>query len=154
MDDYRRIEDVIRFLGEDFQSQPSLPVLAKRVGLSDSHFQRLFLRWAGVTPKEFLQCLTIAHAKRLLDRGKSVLDASLYSGLSGPSRLRDLCVKLEAATPGEINSGGGYCDWAKSDRASLILSLCARRLASGYASPNSIWSSVGLALFRCLWGGF
>ena len=106
MDDYRRIEDVIQFLGEDFQSQPSLSVLAKRVGLSEFHFQRLFLRWAGVTPKEFLQCLTHAHAKRLLDRGESVLDAALDSGLSGPARLHDLCIKLEAATPGEIKSGG------------------------------------------------
>ncbi|MBT5814007.1 MAG: methylated-DNA--[protein]-cysteine S-methyltransferase [Opitutales bacterium] len=106
MDDYRRIEEVIRFLGEDFQSQPSLSALAKRVGLSDSHFQRLFLRWAGVTPKEFLQCLTHSHAKRLLDRGESVLDAALDSGLSGPGRLHDLCIKLEAATPGEIKSGG------------------------------------------------
>jgi AraC family transcriptional regulator, regulatory protein of adaptative response / methylated-DNA-[protein]-cysteine methyltransferase len=106
MDDYRRVEKVIRFLDEDYQSQPSLSVLAKRVGLSDHHFQRLFLRWAGVTPKEFLQCLTYSHAKRLLDRGESVLDAALDSGLSGPGRLHDLCVKLEAATPGEIKSGG------------------------------------------------
>jgi AraC family transcriptional regulator, regulatory protein of adaptative response / methylated-DNA-[protein]-cysteine methyltransferase len=78
----------------------------KRVGLSEYHFQRLFLRWAGVTPKEFLQCLTYAHAKRLLDEGGSVLDAALESGLSGPGRLHDLCIKLEAATPGEIKSGG------------------------------------------------
>lgn len=106
MDDYGRIEEVIGYLAEDYRSQPSLSVLAKRVGLSDFHFQRLFLRWAGVTPKEFLQCLTHAHAKRLLDRGESVLDAALDSGLSGPGRLHDLCIKLEAATPGEIKSGG------------------------------------------------
>ena len=104
--DYERIAGVIRYLEENFQEQPSLSDLAGGVGLSDSHFHRLFARWAGVTPKEFLQCLTHAHARKRLEKGDSVLDAALDAGLSGPGRLHDLCVKLEAATPGELKSGG------------------------------------------------
>ena len=74
--------------------------------MSQSRFHRLFSDWAAITPKEFLQCLTITHAKELLREGKSVLDTSLHSGLSGPGRLHDLCVKLEAASPGDLKSGG------------------------------------------------
>jgi AraC family transcriptional regulator of adaptative response/methylated-DNA-[protein]-cysteine methyltransferase len=66
----------------------------------------LFSRWAGVTPKDFLQCLTAEHARERLRRGESVLDAALNTGLSSPGRLHDLCVTLEAATPGEIKAGG------------------------------------------------
>ena len=106
MSDYDRIERVIRFLEQRFKAQPDLATLAEVAGLSEFHFQRMFSRWAGVSPKSFLQCLTHAHAKRLLESGASVLDASLDSGLSGPGRLHDLCVKLEAATPGDVKSGG------------------------------------------------
>ena len=106
MNDYERISKVIRFLDENQRSQPSLAELAEQVGLSSSHFHRLFARWAGVTPKDFLQCLTLRHAKNALREGRSVLDASLDAGLSGPSRLHDLCVHLEAASPGEVKSGG------------------------------------------------
>ena len=74
--------------------------------MSQFHFHRLFSTWAGVTPKDFLQCLTLAHAKELLREGESILDVALESGLSGPGRLHDLCVNLEAASPGELKSGG------------------------------------------------
>ncbi len=106
MNDYERIAKVIRFLNASHQEQPRLSELAGLVGLSPHHFQRLFRSWAGVTPKEFLQCLTYEHARKVLLSGSSVLDAALESGLSGPARLHDLCIKLEAATPGEIKSGG------------------------------------------------
>lgn len=109
MNDYERVAHVIRFLDENQQTQPSLEEIARQVGLSSSHFHRLFTRWAGVTPKEFLQCLTLRQAKTALREGTSVLDASLASGLSGPGRLHDLCVRLEAASPGEVKSGGA--DW-------------------------------------------
>ena len=106
MNDYERIARVIRFLDASHVEQPDLTTLAGRAGLSPFHFHRLFATWAGVTPKDFLQCLTLAHAKELLRDGESILDAALESGLSGPGRLHDLCVNLEAASPGELKSGG------------------------------------------------
>ncbi len=106
MNDYQRIEELIRYLAEHRHQQPSLQTLAQQAQLSPYHLHRLFHRWAGITPKGFLQSLTVAHAKELLRQGKSVLDASLDTGLSGPSRLHDLCVNLEAASPGEVKSAG------------------------------------------------
>jgi len=106
MNEYERIERVIRYLDAYHAEQPDLASLAEVSGLSPFHFHRLFSAWAGITPKDFLQCLTLAHAKALLRKGTSVLDAALGSGLSGPGRLHDLCVMLEAATPGEVKSGG------------------------------------------------
>jgi AraC family transcriptional regulator of adaptative response/methylated-DNA-[protein]-cysteine methyltransferase len=106
MNDYGRIAAAIRFLDEHRHEQPDLETVATSVGLSASRFHRLFSAWAGATPKDFLQCLTLADAKDALLRGSSVLDASLDAGLSGPGRLHDLCVTLEAATPGEIKSRG------------------------------------------------
>lgn len=106
MNDYERIARVIRYLDAHRGEQPDLAILARQAGLSSFHFHRLFVRWAGVTPKDFLQCLTLTHARDLLKKGRSVLDSSLESGLSGPGRLHDLCVRLEAASPGELKSGG------------------------------------------------
>jgi AraC family transcriptional regulator of adaptative response/methylated-DNA-[protein]-cysteine methyltransferase len=106
MNDYRRIAAVIRYLDERYADQPDLASLAACAGLSPFHFHRLFSAWAGITPKDFLQCLTLAHAKGLLHKGESVMDAALTAGLSGPGRLHDLCVSLEAASPGEVKSGG------------------------------------------------
>lgn len=106
MNDYHRIALVIRYLGECHTEQPDLATLAAYAGLSPSRFHRLFVAWAGVTPKDFLQCLTLSHAKHLLRHGESVLDAALKAGLSGPGRLHDLCVTLEAASPGELKTGG------------------------------------------------
>lgn len=104
--DYEKIASVIRFLDENRSSQPSVDRLASVVGLSESRFHRLFVRWAGIPPKAFLQCLTLEHAKNRLRNPVSVLDASLDVGLSGPGRLHDLAVTLDAASPGEIKSGG------------------------------------------------
>jgi AraC family transcriptional regulator, regulatory protein of adaptative response / methylated-DNA-[protein]-cysteine methyltransferase len=106
MNDYERIAAAIRYLDAHRAEQPDLATLSARVGLSPSHFHRLFSAWAGATPKDFLQCLTLSHARELLRRGENVLDAALESGLSGPGRLHDLCVTLEAATPGEIKARG------------------------------------------------
>ncbi len=106
MKDYERIARVIRYLDEHHTEQPGLAVLAECASLSLFHFHRLFSVWAGITPKNFLQCLTLAHAKKLLREGDSVLDAALETGLSGPGRLHDLCVSLESASPGEMKSGG------------------------------------------------
>jgi AraC family transcriptional regulator, regulatory protein of adaptative response / methylated-DNA-[protein]-cysteine methyltransferase len=106
MNDYERIASVIRYLDRHHIEQPDLSKLARSVGLSPFHFHRLFSRWAGVTPKDFVQCLTVENVKQLLRSGASVLDTALNVGLSGPGRLHDLCVTLEAASPGEIKSGG------------------------------------------------
>jgi AraC family transcriptional regulator of adaptative response/methylated-DNA-[protein]-cysteine methyltransferase len=106
MNDYERIALVIRYLEAHHTEQPDLATLAEYVGLSTFHFHRLFSTWAAITPKDFLQCLTLSHAKELLRKERSVLDTALISGLSGPGRLHDLCVNLEAASPGELKSGG------------------------------------------------
>ena len=106
MNDYERIANVIRFLDRHHTDQPDLNELAAAAGLSPSHFHRLFSAWAGVTPKDFLQCLTLEHVKQLLFDGHNVFDAALDAGLSGPGRLHDLCVTLEAASPGEMKNGG------------------------------------------------
>ena len=110
MNEYERIERVIRYLDAYHADQPDLASLAEVAGVSTFHFHRLFSTWAGITPKDFLQCLTLVHAKELLQKGASVLDAALAAGLSGPGRLHDLCLTLEAATPGEVKSGGA--GWA------------------------------------------
>jgi AraC family transcriptional regulator, regulatory protein of adaptative response / methylated-DNA-[protein]-cysteine methyltransferase len=106
MNDYERVANVIRYLDRHHTEQPDLTDLARGARLSPFHFHRLFSTWAGVTPKDFLQCLTLEHVKLLLREGDSVLDAALNAGLSGPGRLHDLCVTLDAASPGEVKSGG------------------------------------------------
>ncbi len=106
MNDFDRIARVIEYLAEHYREQPSLDTLAKLVDLSPAHFHKIFHRWAGTTPKQFVQHLTAIEAGQLLRDGSNVLNASLDVGLSGPGRLHDLCVKLEGATPGEIRSGG------------------------------------------------
>lgn len=104
--DYGRIEQAIRFIEGNARSQPSLTEVARHVGLSEFHFQRVFSRWAGVSPKKFLQFLTAAHARRLLLDSRSVLEAAYDVGLSGGSRLHDLTVSLYGMTPGELKARG------------------------------------------------
>jgi AraC family transcriptional regulator of adaptative response/methylated-DNA-[protein]-cysteine methyltransferase len=104
--DYALVEEAIRFLERNLQSQPRLEDLAEHLSLSPFHLQRLFTRWAGISPKRFLQYMTVEHAKKLLEESKSVLDATLESGLSSPGRLHDLFVTVEAMTPGEYKAQG------------------------------------------------
>lgn len=104
--EWRRMARAIRFLTERYLDQPKLEEAASVVGLSPFHFQRVFTRYVGVSPKAFVGHLTLAHAKRELAQGASVLGAALDSGLSGPSRLHDLCLKIEAMTPGEYAKAG------------------------------------------------
>jgi AraC family transcriptional regulator of adaptative response/methylated-DNA-[protein]-cysteine methyltransferase len=106
MNDYERIAGVIRYLEANHVDQPDLETLAQQAELSPAHFHRLFSAWAGVTPKNFLQCLTLSRLKTNLAGGESVLDASLHAGLSGPGRAHDLCIRLEAASAGELKSAG------------------------------------------------
>lgn len=103
---YHLMAAAVARLVEQAEEQPSLETLAETAGLSPFHFQRLFTRWAGVSPKRFLQHLTVEHAKKRLDEGAGVLEASFDVGLSGPSRLHDLFVSCEAATPGGYKARG------------------------------------------------
>lgn len=104
--DYARVRAAIEYLSHDWKAQPSVEEVARHVGLSPSHFTALFKRWAGLTPKQFLQALTLDHARTLLRGSASVLDAAYEVGLSGPGRLHDLFVAHEALSPGEFKSGG------------------------------------------------
>jgi AraC family transcriptional regulator of adaptative response/methylated-DNA-[protein]-cysteine methyltransferase len=105
-EDYRRIEQAILFLEANAGRQPELKEVAESVHLSEYHFQRLFTRWAGISPKKFLQYLTKENAKNMLERSASLLDTAYASGLSGPGRLHDLFVTCEAVTPGEYKARG------------------------------------------------
>ncbi len=105
-EDYQRVAQAIRYLDENFQNQPSLDEIAAAVHLSKYHFQRLFKRWAGVTPNQFLHYLTIEYAKERLQESNSVYDTALDAGLSGAGRLHDIFVNFEAMTPGQYKEQG------------------------------------------------
>ena len=104
--DYARIERALRFLNTHYLRRPTLDEIAAHIHLSPFHFERLFQRWAGTSPKRFLQYLAKEHAKALLQDSRSLLDATYESGLSGTGRLHDLFVSCEAVTPGEYKLCG------------------------------------------------
>lgn len=104
--DYELVRQNLDYLREHWRTQPSLDLLAERSGLSAAHLQRLFMRWAGLSPKAFVQALTIDHARALLRDSASVLDTSYEVGLSGPGRLHDLFVTHEGMTPGAYKARG------------------------------------------------
>ncbi|MFH1983579.1 MAG: bifunctional helix-turn-helix domain-containing protein/methylated-DNA--[protein]-cysteine S-methyltransferase [Pseudomonadota bacterium] len=105
-DDYQRVEKAIAYLESHVARQPSLTDIAASVHLSEYHFQRLFSRWTGISPKRFLQFLTAEYAKSLLNESPNVLDAAFDAGLSGSGRLHDLLVVCEAVTPGDVRRRG------------------------------------------------
>src|SRR5919112_6912661 len=104
--DYERVRRIIAYISERWREQPSLEAIAEHVGLSTTHVHHLFRRWAGLSPKAFLQAITLDNAKALLASSASVLDATYEVGLSGPARLHDLFVTHEAMTPGDYRTGG------------------------------------------------
>lgn len=105
--DYGRIAEAIEYINTHFKSQPNLEELAEKVSLSPFHFQRLFTEWAGVSPKKFLQYITVSHAKKMLkEDAATVFDAAIETGLSGTGRLHDLFISIEGMTPGEYKNGG------------------------------------------------
>ncbi|GAB3590014.1 methylated-DNA--[protein]-cysteine S-methyltransferase [Hymenobacter daeguensis] len=106
MTDYQRIEAALTYAQAHFRAQPDLEAMAAQAHWSPFHFQRKFQEWAGVSPKKFLQFLSLDHAKRLLRQRASVAEAADEAGLSGTGRLHDLFVTLEAMTPGEYRHGG------------------------------------------------
>jgi AraC family transcriptional regulator of adaptative response/methylated-DNA-[protein]-cysteine methyltransferase len=104
--DFRRIARAIRFIDARYREQPRLATIAASAGLSEFHFNRLFRRWAGVTPRQYLAFVTARAARSVLDRDTSVLETAYAVGLSGPGRLHDLLVTLDAVTPGELKTRG------------------------------------------------
>jgi AraC family transcriptional regulator of adaptative response/methylated-DNA-[protein]-cysteine methyltransferase len=155
--DYRRIDQAIRFVNENYLRHPSLDEVAAHVHLSPFHFERLFQRWAGTSPKRFMQFLTVRHARELLRQSRSVLETSHLSGLSGSGRLHDLFVTREAVTPGEWKSGGqgvtirhgchqtafGECFLAMTDRG-----ICDLRFLGDAESKSTTESPTEPTLVR------
>jgi AraC family transcriptional regulator, regulatory protein of adaptative response / methylated-DNA-[protein]-cysteine methyltransferase len=145
--DYARIERALRFLNANYLQRPALDEIATHAHLSPFHFERLFQRWAGTSPKRFLQYLTKEHAKSLLQDSSSLLEATYESGLSGAGRLHDLFVSCEAVTPGECKHRGkgvtirygfhptpfGECLLATTERG-----ICALRFLSSASKPVAV----------------
>jgi len=105
--DFTRIAEAIQYIQTNFKLQPALEEVAEKVNLSPFHFQRLFTKWAGTSPKKFLQYISVEHAKKLLlEDQASLFEAALETGLSGTGRLHDLFVNIEGMTPGEYKNGG------------------------------------------------
>ncbi len=122
---YERIEKAIHFIRKSFKTQPSLEDIAEAVHVSPFHFQRMFTDWAGVSPKKFMQYISLDHAKTLLKGRMTLMDTAYETGLSGTSRLHDLFINIEGMTPGEYKNGGtnltiNYC-FAESPFGKLIV---------------------------------
>ncbi|HEY9364835.1 MAG TPA: methylated-DNA--[protein]-cysteine S-methyltransferase [Chitinophagaceae bacterium] len=104
---YSRIAEAIEYIQTNFKTQPRLEEVAEKINLSPFHFQRLFTDWAGVSPKKFLQYITVEHAKKMLKENQATLfETAIETGLSGTSRLHDLFINIEGMTPGEYKNGG------------------------------------------------
>ncbi len=139
--DYQRMAGALAWLSERWRERPSLDDAADAAGLSPFHFQRLFTRWAGVSPKTFTAALAHAEARRLLEDGAPVLDAALDTGLSGPSRLHDLFIAQEAVTPGEARRRGEGLTlafgWAPTPFGNGLFVIAPRGLAGlAFADPG------------------
>lgn len=159
---FSRIAAAINYISTNFKKQPSLEEIAEEINLSPFHFQRLFTEWAGVSPKKFLQYLTVEYAKRMLRNNQQTLfTTALESGLSGSGRLHDLFVKIEGMTPGEYKNGGenlqinysfaetpfgeiliastpkGICDIAFADDRDLALAVLQAKF------PKAIYTGKG-----------
>jgi AraC family transcriptional regulator of adaptative response/methylated-DNA-[protein]-cysteine methyltransferase len=140
-DDYDRVRRAIAFISKQWRRQPSIEEIADHLGLSVSHLHHLFRRWAGITPKAFLQAVTLDRARDLLRDSASILDASYELGLSGPGRLHDLFVTHEAMTPGAFKTGGANLEIAygfhPSPFGKALLMVAPLGLAGlGFAEPG------------------
>jgi AraC family transcriptional regulator of adaptative response/methylated-DNA-[protein]-cysteine methyltransferase len=159
--DYTRIEKAILYLDENFRGQPDLKEVARAAGLSEYHFHRLFTRWAGISPKRFLQFLTAEYARGLLRESSNVLDAAYEAGLSGPGRLHDLIVNVYSVTPGELKTEGagltirygvhpspfGDCLLAITDQGICALAfLSGRRAVEAVDELRTRWGNANLVL--------
>lgn len=153
MNDYEKISEAINYIRANKKGQPSLDEISEHIGLSPHHFQKLFKRWAGVSPKRFLQYLTVNSAKEILRTSASVLDTAFEVGLSGPSRLHDLFIHTEAVTPGQYKTQGegitirygfhstpfGTCLLAQTDKG-----ICHLSFDEDLSSLKENWQSAEL----------
>ncbi len=144
--DYERVARTIRYLDAHWRDQPSLAALARHAGLSESHFQRLFTRWVGISPKRFLQHSTAQFARALLREHRAALPTTLDAGLSNPSRLHELIVHAEAMTPGQLKRGGAGVEiaWGVHDSplgaafvAVTPLGICSLQFADSAAERRA-----------------
>jgi AraC family transcriptional regulator, regulatory protein of adaptative response / methylated-DNA-[protein]-cysteine methyltransferase len=152
--DYDVVRDAIEYITENWRQQPSLDEIAGAVGLKSLSLQRLFTRWAGLSPKAFVQALTLDHARTLLADSASVLDATYEVGLSGPGRLHDLFVSHEAMTPGDYKARGAgiVIRWAfhRSPFGQALVMATDRGLAGlAFADPGS--EAAALADMKRRW---
>src|SRR5438309_1161770 len=146
--DYDSVRRAIAFISEHWRSQPTIEAMADAASVTPDELHHLFRRWAGLTPKAFMQALTLDHAKGLLRDSASVLDAALDSGLSGPVRLHDLFVTHEAMSPGEWKNGGAGMTLRYGFHASpfgtAIVIASGRGLAGfAFADPGGEPAAVG-----------
>lgn len=156
--DYLRIQKAIEYLADNWSDQPSLEKLAAEVALSPAHFTRLFTRWAGISPKQYLRALTLEKAKDQLLAGSDLLSTSQTLGLSGPGRLHDLFVDIEAMTPGEYQRRGagleirhawtrtdfGLCHVAATERGLCSVSFQDRQTAAPLEQLLADWPAAQL----------
>lgn len=130
--DYRLVRNALRFITEEARMQPDVEEIAAAIGITSAELTGLFRRWCGLTPKAFLQAVTLDLARRLLDEGMPLLDCALELGLSGPSRLHDLFVTHEAVSPGEYKTGGAglviFYDFVPSPFGTALVMLNERGL--------------------------
>jgi len=152
--DYEIVRRAIAFVSERWRAQPEIEAIAAAAGISAGDLHHLFRRWAGITPKAFLQALTLDHARALLRDSASVLDASFEVGLSGPGRLHDLFVTHEAMSPGEWKSGGAGLTMSygfhPSPFGTALMMATARGLA-GLAFADSGEEQAALADMQSRW---
>jgi AraC family transcriptional regulator, regulatory protein of adaptative response / methylated-DNA-[protein]-cysteine methyltransferase len=152
--DYVIVRRAIAFLSEHWRSQPEIEAVAEAAGVTTTELHHLFRRWAGITPKAFLQAITLDHARRLLRDSASVLDATFEVGLSGPGRLHDLFVTHEAMSPGEWKSGGagltiGYGFHPSPFGTALVMAT--ERGVAGLAFADPCDEQAALADMRGRW---
>ncbi len=152
--DYERMQRSLDWLGRRWRERPSLEEAAAEAGLSPHHFQRIFTRWAGVSPKTFMAALTHAQARESLEAGASVLDAAFDAGLSGPSRLHDLFVVQEGVTPGQARRRGEGLEiaygFAPSPFGRAVLALAPKGLC-GLGFVDAEDDEAALADLRRRW---
>jgi AraC family transcriptional regulator of adaptative response/methylated-DNA-[protein]-cysteine methyltransferase len=153
VNEYARIEKAIGFLTDHFLQQPDLEEVARQLHSSPFHLQRMFKKWAGVSPKKFLQYISLEHAKSLIRQDLSLTDVSYETGLSGSGRLHDLFINIEGMTPGEYKNGGRQLNinysYAESPFGNIIVASTTKGICHpAFADQEKMALYELMALFR------